>query len=172
MQSGQAIFDYSSNSGIYEIGEGDTSFTTKWTRADQQSVYIYNDPTNIKAVALAESASSIENIRDARRFDYSSRYHCPRIGEIVLLENIQGAFAALQIISIRNKHRGDSYDELTVEWAILPVGQCDFSHSEKLAVDGKQFSRRVLLTGAGFSQNWGGLLASEVKEWVFSALSE
>ncbi len=168
MKSGQAIFDFSSNNGTYEVGDGDTSFTTMWTRADRQSVYIYNDPTNIRAVALAERASSIESIKDARRFDYSSRSHRPRMGQIVLLENIQGAFAALKIIAIKDKHRGDSYDELTVEWAILPVGQRDFSHSEKLAVDGKQFSRRVLLTGAGFSKNWGGLLASEVKEWVFS----
>jgi hypothetical protein len=34
-------------------------------------------------------------------------------------------------------------------------------------IDGS-FSRKVLLIGAGFSRNWGGLLASEVSGRIMS----
>ena len=34
--------------------------------------------------------------------------------------------------------------------------------------DIRQFNKRVLLTGAGFSRNWGGRLAREMWEEIFS----
>jgi hypothetical protein len=34
--------------------------------------------------------------------------------------------------------------------------------------DLRQFNQRVLLTGAGFSRNWGGRLAREMWEEIFS----
>ena len=34
--------------------------------------------------------------------------------------------------------------------------------------DIRQFNKRVLLTAAGFSRNWGGYLAKEVWEEIFS----
>ncbi len=162
MIRGKVTFDYDSADGIYEIGSGDALFETDWSRAGGDAIYAYNDAPSIESIALAVGASEISEVRDAARFDYSSRSRSPREGQILLLRNVHGLYAALKIRDVKSAGHSDSVDEITFDYVILDDGSRNFSEITDIEVIDASFSRRVLLVGAGFSRNWGGFLASEV----------
>ena len=95
VKKGRCTFDYSNDDGIVAIGDGEALFETRWSRAGGDSIHAYNDPATIDAIALATGANQISDVRDAARFDYSSRSRTPREGQVLLLRNVQGLYAAL-----------------------------------------------------------------------------
>ena len=165
---GRETFDYSNNNGVREIGRGCARFETMWTRAGTDSIHAYRDPSSIYAIAIADGVKKIKEIKDAERFDYSSRARQPERGQILLLRNINGYYAALKIISVKSAGHNDSVDEVRFDYVILSDGGRDFSMIEDVQVTDETFSKRVLLVGAGFARNWGGMLASEVHKSLSS----
>lgn len=161
---GRVIFDYSNNNGVREIGRGCARFETMWTQAGTDSIYAYNDPPSIDAIAIAINIENIQEIRDAARFNYSSRVRHLKRRQILLLRNLNGYYAALQILSVKSAGHNDGVDEVRFDYVILSDGGRDFSMIEDVPVTDETFSKRVLLVGAGFAKNWGGMLASEVRE--------
>ncbi|KAB7675280.1 hypothetical protein [Plesiomonas shigelloides] len=125
-QKGRKSFDYSNNNGIYSIGSDELKFDTKWTKASGDSIHVYNDPASIKGIALVNGVPSIDMISDAKSYDYSSRTRTPQEGDIVIFQNTYGHFAAVKIIDIKDNTRGDSSDELTMEYVINAKGSPDF----------------------------------------------
>lgn len=124
---GRESFDYSNNNGLYVIGSDDLKFETKWSKASDQSIHVYNDPASIKAIALVKGLPAINQISSIKDYDFSSRSRTPQEGEIVLFENSYGNFAAVKIIDIKDCTRSDSIDELTFVYIINPDGLVDFS---------------------------------------------
>ena len=49
---GEVVFDYSNFNGRHTIGSGTAEFETKWSKASNDSIHIYNDPDSINGVAL------------------------------------------------------------------------------------------------------------------------
>lgn len=125
--SGTVTFDYSNDSGLKTIGDGLYLFETKWTNSSGEDIFIYNDPSSIKGVALALDVSAAEEIADASLYNSSSRFRTPREGEFVVLENVNGHFAILKIIDIKDRTRGDLKDELTFSYYIQTNGSPNFS---------------------------------------------
>lgn len=164
--TGRVIFDYSNNNGVREIGRGSARFETMWTRAGTDSIHAYNDPPSINAIAIADGVKNIKEIKDAARFDYSSRVRQPQRGQILLLKNRDGYYAALKIISVKSAGHNDGVDEVRFDYVILSDGGRDFSMIEDVQVTDKTFSKRVLFVGAGFAKNWGGMLAREVHKFI------
>lgn len=125
--SGIATFDYSSFDGRYRIGYGVCLFETAWSKAGDTAIHCYNDPSSIRGVALAPRNSKLNDIVDASVLDYSSRVRTPEEGRIVVLENDNGFYAALQILDIKDDTRSDDKDELSFCYWILTDGTKDFS---------------------------------------------
>ncbi|MBD9407985.1 hypothetical protein IB236_21850 [Acidovorax sp. ACV02] len=125
--SGRATFDYSNNNGVYVIGEGDLAFETKWSKASDTSIHLYNDPPSIESVAIALGATSIEAVTDASSYDGSSRSRKLQEGEVAVLKNRHGNFAALQVLDVKDRTRSDDRDELTFRYVINPEGERSFS---------------------------------------------
>lgn len=123
---GRKSYDYSNNNGSYVIGQNELMFELKCTKASGDSINVYNDPASIKAIAVVKGIPEINLISDAKSYDYTSRSRTPQEGEIVLLENSYGNFAAVKIVDIKDNTRGDAVDELTFEYAINPDGHADF----------------------------------------------
>ena len=165
---GRVTFDYSNNDGVREIGRSCARFETMWTRAGTDSIHAYNDPPSIDVIAIADGVKNIKEIRDAARFNYSSRARQPQRGQILLLRNRDGYHAALKILSVKSAEYNDDVDEVRFDYVILPDRRRDFSIVEDVRVTDETFSKRVLLVGAGFARSWGGMLASEVRESLFS----
>ena len=71
--TGEAVFDYSNHNGRYVIGHGQLEFETRWSKASDISIHVYNDPPSINGVALAQRCTSIAQVSNAKSLDYTSR---------------------------------------------------------------------------------------------------
>ncbi len=127
--TGTVKFDYSSFDGRFCIGADVCHFETMWSKASDTSIHCYNDPQSIKGIALAPRDAELISITDASTLDYTSRCRTPEVGRIVVLQNSNGFFAALQILDVKDDTRGDDRDELTFRYWILTDGTMDFSKS-------------------------------------------
>ncbi len=123
---GEVVFDYSNFNGRYTIGSGTAEFETKWTKASNTEIHIYNDPTSINGVALDRRASSIHEVNEGALLNYTSRTRSPRLEEIVVLRNRHGFYAAIQILDIKDDKRGDDSDQLRFRYAIQTDGSDNF----------------------------------------------
>ena len=126
--TGQVIFNYSNYDGRYLIGQGTSTFETKWSRASNTSIYILNDPDTINGVALAGNVENISAIKDANQCDFTSRTRCPQLHEIAVLRNTNGIYAAIKIMKLRSRCHGDDRDEICFWYAIQFNGTADFSN--------------------------------------------
>lgn len=123
--TGEAVIYYADHDGRAVIGEGDTSFETRWSRGGSQSIYVLNDAPGIRGVAIAPDARSVEVVTEtmAARLNYTSRHRSPRRGQIAVLENTAGRFLAAEIVDVRSAGHGDGEDRLVLRYAILPTDQ-------------------------------------------------
>lgn len=126
-EEGSATFDYSSFNGRFRIGKDAHLFETAWSKASDVSIHCLNDPPSIRGIALAPLGTRVVEIRDAGTLDYTSRVRTPKEGQVVVLENINGFFAALHVIGIKDATRNDDRDELSFRYWILRDGNRDFS---------------------------------------------
>lgn len=126
-ERGTVRFDYSNYNGRYRIGQGIYEFETAWSKASDVSIYCYNDPPSVRGVALAPAGATVADISDAGALDYTSRVRNPRVGQVVVLENAHGFFAALRLAEIKDSSRHDDRDELAFDYWILRDGGRDFS---------------------------------------------
>lgn len=126
---GEVVFDYSSFNRRYVLGRGVLEFETKWSKASNRGIHVCNDRPSINGVALAPREwTDIRQIVNAESLDYTSRCRTPRIGQIVLLRNIHGFYAAVQVIGIKDDTRGDDRDELRLKFAVQPDGTDSFAN--------------------------------------------
>ena len=126
--AGEVAFDYSSHNGRYVIGHGVSTFETEWSRAGNTRIHVYNAPSSINGVALGPSEwTSIDQVTGAGQLDYTSRARTPAVGQIVVFRNTHGLYAAVKLLSINNKNRGDNQDELRFEYSIQADGTDDFT---------------------------------------------
>ena len=58
--------------------------------------------------------------------DYTSRARSPCVGQIVVLRNVNGFYAATRVLTIKDDTRGDDHDELRFEYAIQDDGSDNF----------------------------------------------
>ena len=125
---GEAVFDYSAHDGRYVIGRSPLEFETKWSKASNVSIHVYNDPPSINGVALApDEWTSIQQVVNAESLDYTSRARTPRVGQIVVLRNVNGFYAAAHLTMIKDDTRGDEHDELRFQYAIKADGSANFT---------------------------------------------
>ena len=124
--TGEAVFDYSSHNGCYVIGRGKLEFETKWSKASDMDIHIYNDPPSINGVVLARGCTSIAQVPNAESLDYTSRTRTPKCGEIVVLRNVNGFYAAVHVLEIKDDTRSDDKDELRFRYAIQADGSGGF----------------------------------------------
>jgi len=64
---------------LYLIGNGEYLFETKWSKASDIRIVLYNDPPSIDGVAIAVNVMDIADVIDASIYDFSSRTR--RLGE-------------------------------------------------------------------------------------------
>ena len=88
--------------------------------------YIANSPASIKGVAVVPMGTAISDV-DVGTLDFTSGHRTPRKGQVVILENNHGFFAALRIVDIKDDTRADAKDELTFDYWILRNGGRDFT---------------------------------------------
>ena len=125
--TGEVVFDYSSYNGRYMIGFGELEFETKWTKASDVSIHVYNDPPSIYGVALARRCVSISKVLKAESLDFTSQVQTVPLGGIAVLRNTKGFYAAIHVLEIKDASRRDDRDELRFRYAIQSNGSDIFA---------------------------------------------
>lgn len=125
--SGTVTFDYSNNNGHYAIGQGELMFETDWSKSGNTSIHLYHDPASIRTIALVKDTSQLKEIKDARIYDTSSRTRTVNLNQIAVLQNNNGFYAAVKVLSIKADGDGNGNDELTFEYCIQTNGTPDFT---------------------------------------------
>src|ERR1700741_2515972 len=126
-RSGEPVFDYGLYNGRYIIGDGPVLFETMGSKASGDSIHLCNDPTSINGLAMARGCRAIHEIADASGFDYTSRCRTPREGEIAVLRNVNGFYAAIHVLDVKDDSRGDGRDELRFRYVIQSDGSSSFA---------------------------------------------
>ena len=81
-------------------------FELCFSKASNTSIHVYNDSKSIATIALVKNLSFIHQITDARIYDTSSRVRTPTINQIVILQNINGFYAAIKVLALKDDTRG------------------------------------------------------------------
>lgn len=124
--TGRVSFNYSDNNHRYTIGHDELLFETAWSKASDTSIHMYNDPPSIDSLALVRGVARINQLSSVSQLDFSSRSRTPEEGDIVVLKNKYGKYAAIKILDIKDQSRNDAIDEVTFEYVINPDGGYDF----------------------------------------------
>ena len=103
--TGSVSFDYSANNGLFVIGSGEYRFTTMWTTAGQGSIHCYKD--HVALLGFKSGYEKFPRMNEIADFDFSSRSHIIREGEIVILQNSYNKFAAIKV----NKVKCNKFDQ-------------------------------------------------------------
>ncbi|HEY2452844.1 MAG TPA: toll/interleukin-1 receptor domain-containing protein [Scandinavium sp.] len=124
---GRVTFDYSNNNGRYFIGQEVLAFELCFYKSGDQDIQLLNDPVSVNTVAVVKDKNDFSEINDARVYDGSSRTRRPKINQIAILQNSNGFYAAIKILSIKDDTRGAEYDEVTFDYVIQTNGTPDFT---------------------------------------------
>lgn len=120
-------FDYSSHDGICIIGRDEWLFETRWGKASDKSIHGYNDASSIEAIALCRGVDSIAEVGNAKTLDFTSRSRTPAVGDVLVLLNKNGYYAAVRILEVKDDTRGAVRDSLRFRYAIQTDRSDDFS---------------------------------------------
>lgn len=124
---GTVTFNYSNNNGRFFIGHGELVFELSFSKANDKCIYFYNDPISIESISVVKDKNDIFNIDDARLYDSSSRVRTSNINQIALLQNVNGFYAAIKILAVKDDTRGAEFDAVTFDYVIQTNGSPDFS---------------------------------------------
>jgi len=123
--SGTVSFNYNKNNKKYTFGKDDCEFETQWSTASDTSIHAYARTPSVESVSVVTDLAQISDISDASSYEFTGT-ETPQRGDILLLKNKFGNFAALKIIDIVDRTRNGLEDELTVEFVINSNGCTDF----------------------------------------------
>lgn len=125
---GEITFNYASYDGRFVIGANPWSFETRWSSAGFGSAHLYNDPTGIEGVAIAESVATISQVTPAvvAAADFTARVRTPRVGQIALLRNTAGFYAAVEPLEIKYSS-SPSGNVMRLRFVIQTDRSADFS---------------------------------------------
>lgn len=113
-----AVFNYSNNNGVYTIGEKELLFEIKFSRGSNDSIHIYSDPASIESIAFADGITDITDIDNSASYDMTSRTRTLNIGDVAILKNKYGYYAGIKILEIKDRTRGNNFDEVKFECLI------------------------------------------------------
>lgn len=109
---GTVTFRYDNNDGMYTIGNGEYAFTTRWSRAGNNSIHAYGLIGYIPGETVIPDASRLYN------YDYSSRARTIKSEEIVIFQNLNHHFAAVKLGPVKSSNHGNLYDEMIFDYHI------------------------------------------------------
>ncbi len=127
--AGEVAFNYSNYNGVYIIGSGKARFETRWSKASDTTIYLLNDPPSIRGVAVAgRNVRSIQEVNNAESLNYTSRCRTVHRNQIAVLKNMEGFFAAIRVLEIKDDSRNDDEDKVRFEYVIQGNGSGNFSN--------------------------------------------
>ena len=115
--SGEVIdFQFDNNNGAFRIGPDDCNVTLKFSKAGSSTTHAYKD--RCKSLRKIEDVAELDNVRNARSYDSSSRTRTVGIGDILVWENVDGELFATKLTKIAYPYLSFEYKHLSdnIEW--------------------------------------------------------
>lgn len=125
---GEVTFNYASYDGRFVIGANPWMFETRWSSAGPGSAHLYNDPVGIEGVAIAEGVARISQVTPdvVAAADFTSRARTPGVGQVALLRNTEGFYAAIEPLEVKYS-RSPSDNIMRLRFAIQTDRSTDFT---------------------------------------------
>lgn len=132
--SGEVTFNYKAYDGRLLLGEAPFAFETQWSAGSDKSLHLYNDRPSISGIAIVEKVTKIGDVTpDHVAFaDFSSRSRLLHIGQVAVIENQDGNFAALQLLHVQ-RSTTPSESLARLQYVIQTDGSSDFSKTDDAA---------------------------------------
>lgn len=142
---GEAKFNYASHDGRFVIGTEPWTFETNWSSAGRGSAHLYNDPVGIEGVAIAEGVATISQVTPdvVAAADFTSRTRTPRVGQVALLRNTAGFYAAVELLDVGYSDL-PSANVMHLRFAISTDGATDFAPFASSFNDGQAMVDQLL----------------------------
>ncbi len=118
--TGKNEFQYEKNNGLYAIGTNKNLFRITFTGAGSHSIYVGNEDISIDCLAKVDDFFDFEKIESGIIYDGTSRHRIHFRGEIILLKNTNGRYAAIKINHINLGKHGDVNNSVTFDHIIFP----------------------------------------------------
>lgn len=116
----------------YVIGKGNDGyeFDTSWSPASEGQIHCYaRDTICIVELAKAHNIHSISQVEDASSLEFTKKSLIVKNGDVVILKNKHGNYAALKIREVNDSDRNNvGIDKLKFDYIINPDGNVDFSN--------------------------------------------
>jgi len=113
-------FDYSTNDGVCNVGEGEMKFGLEFSSCGANSIYLYNDDSSVRRVASVRGAWPGAVLRFVD-FDSTSRAYEINEKQVFLAENEAGYYMIGRIVRVDNIDRGDAGDLILFDYIINDV---------------------------------------------------
>lgn len=125
---GETTFNYASYDGRFVLGAEPWTFETSWSSASPGSAHLYNDPAGIDGVAIAEGVARISQVTPdvVAAADFTSRTRTPGVGQVALLRNTAGFYAAVEPLEV-GYSSSPSGNVMRLRFAIQTDRSTDFS---------------------------------------------
>ncbi len=114
---GTIDFDYSNNNGVYRIGSKIYEFDINVSSCGENSLYLYNDSSNIMGVGLVEDNKKLSEIKEGetKRIDMSSRSRVIDTSNIGVLLNKNNKYALIKL----KKATRDKNHQAIIDYSIF-----------------------------------------------------
>ena len=146
---GEVTFNYASYDGRFVIGANPWTFETRWSSAGPGSAHLYNDPVGIEGVAIAEGVARISQVTPdvVAAADFTSRVRTPGVGQVALLQNTAGFYAAVEPLEVKYSS-SPSGNVMRLRFAIQTDHSTDFSPFASTFDEGQALVDQLLAAAA------------------------
>ena len=103
------------------MGAKERAFTLAFATSGHGSIYIMNDPPDIKTVALAAAVKAPEDVGDASSHDGSSRHRTIRVGDAAILRNQNNYWAAVFVDQVLTRETSPTGDPKIIFRDFIPA---------------------------------------------------
>ena len=110
--TGIVDFDYSNNNGEFRVGVGEYEFCTRWSGANNNSIYAYGD------IGYKNNENEFPKFEQIIEFDFSSSVRRVNKDEIIIYKNSYNKFLAIKILLVDSKSHGKENERLVFNYKI------------------------------------------------------
>jgi hypothetical protein len=108
----KVTFRNDNNNGIYVIGTGDYTFSTKWSRAGNNSIHVYGK------IGFSPNTIDFPEFDNIVNFDFSSNHRTIKTGQVFVIQNDKGKFVSIKLGNVKSSNHGYAVDELEFDYLI------------------------------------------------------
>jgi len=115
LMEGHVSFCFDNNGGVFDIGTGEYHFSTKWSRAGNDSIHACG------YIGYKYDFIDYPALKEVTEFDFSSNSRTIRKGQLIIFENQYHHFAAVKLGEVYSAGHGHPYDIMEFDYKVIEL---------------------------------------------------